>query len=38
MKSNELDAKLRVTEGELEKQMQEKSDQLEVRSLFCVVS
>ncbi|NXI63319.1 CC186 protein, partial [Anseranas semipalmata] len=30
IKSNELDAKLRVTKGELEKQMQEKSDQLEV--------
>ncbi|KAK2500223.1 hypothetical protein MC885_002066, partial [Smutsia gigantea] len=30
IKSNELDAKLRVTKGELEKQMQEKSDQLEM--------
>ncbi|XP_039337292.1 coiled-coil domain-containing protein 186 isoform X2 [Mauremys reevesii] len=30
IKSNELDAKLRVTKGELEKQMQEKSEQLEV--------
>ncbi|XP_072482178.1 coiled-coil domain-containing protein 186-like [Notamacropus eugenii] len=30
IKSNELDAKLKVTKGELEKQMQEKSDQLEV--------
>ncbi|XP_035403695.1 coiled-coil domain-containing protein 186 isoform X2 [Cygnus atratus] len=30
IKSNELDAKLRVTKGELEKQMQEKSDHLEV--------
>ncbi|XP_068807769.1 coiled-coil domain-containing protein 186 isoform X2 [Struthio camelus] len=30
MKSNELDAKLRTTKGELEKQMQEKSDHLEV--------
>ncbi|NWU06592.1 CC186 protein, partial [Cephalopterus ornatus] len=30
IKSNELDAKLRVTKGELEKQIQEKSDQLEV--------
>ncbi|XP_008569251.1 PREDICTED: uncharacterized protein C10orf118 homolog [Galeopterus variegatus] len=30
IKSNELDAKLRVTRGELEKQMQEKSDQLEM--------
>ncbi|NXP17963.1 CC186 protein, partial [Scytalopus superciliaris] len=30
MKSNELDAKLRVTKGELEKQVQEKSDHLEV--------
>ncbi|KAM6184777.1 coiled-coil domain-containing protein 186 [Rhynchocyon petersi] len=30
IKSNELDAKLRVTKGELEKQMQEKSDQLEI--------
>ncbi|ERE79290.1 coiled-coil domain-containing protein 186 [Cricetulus griseus] len=30
IKSNELDAKLRVTKGELEKQMQEKSDQLEL--------
>ncbi|XP_056207532.1 coiled-coil domain-containing protein 186 [Falco biarmicus] len=30
IKSNELDAKLRVTKGELEKQIQEKSDHLEV--------
>ncbi|XP_061314659.1 coiled-coil domain-containing protein 186 isoform X2 [Pezoporus flaviventris] len=30
IKSNELDAKLRVTRGELEKQIQEKSDHLEV--------
>lgn len=30
IKSNELDAKFKVTKGELEKQMQEKSDQLEV--------
>ncbi|XP_006879981.1 PREDICTED: uncharacterized protein C10orf118 homolog [Elephantulus edwardii] len=30
IKSNELDAKLRVTKGELEKQMQEKYDQLEM--------
>ncbi|CAH6939553.1 coiled-coil domain-containing protein 186 [Phodopus roborovskii] len=30
IKSNELDAKLRVTKGELEKQMQERSDQLEM--------
>ncbi|XP_020843760.1 coiled-coil domain-containing protein 186 isoform X2 [Phascolarctos cinereus] len=30
IKSNELDAKLKVTKGELEKQMQEKSDQLEM--------
>ncbi|XP_066210663.1 coiled-coil domain-containing protein 186 [Saccopteryx leptura] len=30
IKSNELDAKLRVTKGELEKQMQEKSNQLEM--------
>ncbi|NWJ07050.1 CC186 protein, partial [Crypturellus undulatus] len=30
IKSNELDAKLRITKGELEKQMQEKSDHLEV--------
>ncbi|XP_072482179.1 coiled-coil domain-containing protein 186-like [Notamacropus eugenii] len=30
IKSNELDAKLKVTKGELEKQMREKSDQLEV--------
>ncbi|XP_075791558.1 coiled-coil domain-containing protein 186 isoform X2 [Pelodiscus sinensis] len=30
IKSNELDAKLRVTKGELEKQMQEKTEQLEV--------
>ncbi|XP_067393345.1 coiled-coil domain-containing protein 186 isoform X2 [Emydura macquarii macquarii] len=30
IKSNELDAKLRVTKGELEKQMQEKSEHLEV--------
>ncbi|XP_062436257.1 coiled-coil domain-containing protein 186 isoform X2 [Rhea pennata] len=30
IKSNELDAKLRVTKEELEKQMQEKSDHLEV--------
>ncbi|KAJ1140303.1 hypothetical protein NDU88_006660 [Pleurodeles waltl] len=30
IKSNELDAKLRVTTGELEKQMQEKSSNLEV--------
>ncbi|KFP87398.1 Uncharacterized protein C10orf118, partial [Apaloderma vittatum] len=30
IKSNELDAKLRVTKGELEKQLQEKSDHLEV--------
>ncbi|KAM5272301.1 coiled-coil domain-containing protein 186 [Ctenodactylus gundi] len=30
IKSNELDAKLRVTKGELQKQMQEKSDQLEI--------
>ncbi|XP_069467968.1 coiled-coil domain-containing protein 186 [Ambystoma mexicanum] len=30
IKSNELDAKLRVTTGELEKQMQEKSNHLEV--------
>ncbi|NXK52075.1 CC186 protein, partial [Chauna torquata] len=30
IKSNELDTKLRVTKGELEKQMQEKSDHLEV--------
>uniref|UniRef100_A0A8D0GGA2 Coiled-coil domain containing 186 n=1 Tax=Sphenodon punctatus TaxID=8508 RepID=A0A8D0GGA2_SPHPU len=30
IKSHELDAKLRLTKGELEKQMQEKSDQLEV--------
>ncbi|XP_051002925.1 coiled-coil domain-containing protein 186 [Acomys russatus] len=30
IKSNELDAKLRFTRGELEKQMQEKSDQLEM--------
>uniref|UniRef100_A0A8C4YBV6 Coiled-coil domain containing 186 n=1 Tax=Gopherus evgoodei TaxID=1825980 RepID=A0A8C4YBV6_9SAUR len=33
IKSNELDAKLRVTKGELEKQMQEKSEQLEVKCL-----
>ncbi|NXS31483.1 CC186 protein, partial [Pomatostomus ruficeps] len=30
IKSNELDAQLRVTKGELEKQIQEKSDHLEV--------
>lgn len=30
IKSNELDAKFRVTKGELEKQIQEKSDHLEV--------
>ncbi|XP_010145104.1 PREDICTED: coiled-coil domain-containing protein 186 [Eurypyga helias] len=30
IKSNELDAKLRVTKGELERQIQEKSDHLEV--------
>ncbi|NXR92193.1 CC186 protein, partial [Hypocryptadius cinnamomeus] len=30
IKSNELDAKFRVTKGELEKQIQEKSDNLEV--------
>ncbi|NXD08405.1 CC186 protein, partial [Nothocercus nigrocapillus] len=30
IKSNQLDAKLRITKGELEKQMQEKSDHLEV--------
>ncbi|XP_074089738.1 coiled-coil domain-containing protein 186 [Macrotis lagotis] len=30
IKSNELDAKLKITKGELEKQMQEKSDQLEM--------
>ncbi|XP_010286038.1 PREDICTED: coiled-coil domain-containing protein 186 [Phaethon lepturus] len=30
IKSNELDAKLRVTKGELEKQIQERSDHLEV--------
>ncbi|XP_071419672.1 coiled-coil domain-containing protein 186 isoform X2 [Pithys albifrons albifrons] len=30
IKSNELDAKLRVTKGELEKQTQEKSDHMEV--------
>ncbi|CAN8215948.1 unnamed protein product [Coccothraustes coccothraustes] len=30
VKSNELDAKFRVTKGELEKQIQEKSDNLEV--------
>uniref|UniRef100_A0A6G1RR96 Coiled-coil domain containing 186 n=1 Tax=Hypotaenidia okinawae TaxID=2861861 RepID=A0A6G1RR96_9GRUI len=30
IKSNELDAKLRVTKGELEKQIQEKTDHLEV--------
>ncbi|POI35962.1 hypothetical protein CIB84_000286 [Bambusicola thoracicus] len=30
IKLNELDAKFKVTKGELEKQMQEKSDQLEV--------
>ncbi|XP_077311107.1 coiled-coil domain-containing protein 186 [Lithobates pipiens] len=30
IKSHELDAKLRVTKGELEKQMQEKTDNLEV--------
>uniref|UniRef100_A0A8C8RK19 Coiled-coil domain containing 186 n=1 Tax=Pelusios castaneus TaxID=367368 RepID=A0A8C8RK19_9SAUR len=32
IKSNELDAKLRVTKGELQKQMQEKSEQLEVHN------
>ncbi|NXT06042.1 CC186 protein, partial [Prunella fulvescens] len=31
IKSNELDAKFRVTKGELEKQIQEKSDNLEVQ-------
>ncbi|XP_030058553.1 coiled-coil domain-containing protein 186 isoform X2 [Microcaecilia unicolor] len=30
IKSNELDAKLRITKGELERQMQEKTDHLEV--------
>ncbi|XP_031971853.1 coiled-coil domain-containing protein 186 [Corvus moneduloides] len=31
IKSNELDAKFRITKGELEKQIQEKSDHLEVQ-------
>lgn len=35
IKSNELDAKLRLTKGELEKQIQEKSDHLEV-NMWCV--
>lgn len=33
IKSNELDAKLRETRGELEKQKQEQTDQLEVLNL-----
>uniref|UniRef100_A0A8C3LE73 Coiled-coil domain containing 186 n=1 Tax=Chrysolophus pictus TaxID=9089 RepID=A0A8C3LE73_CHRPC len=33
IKSNELDAKFKVTKGELEKQVQEKSDHLELRML-----
>lgn len=32
LKSNELDAKLRETKGELEKHKQEQTDQLEVRT------
>lgn len=32
LKSNELDAKLRETKGELEKHKQEQTDQLEVRA------
>lgn len=34
IKSNELDAKLRETKGELEKQKQEQTDQLEVQFHF----
>lgn len=34
IKSNELDAKLRETKGELEKQKQEQTDQLEVQFYF----
>lgn len=34
IKSNELDAKLRETKGELEKQKQEQTDQLEVQLHF----
>lgn len=34
IKSNELDTKLRETKGELEKQKQEQTDQLEVQLHF----
>lgn len=34
LKSNELDAKLRETKGELEKHKQEQTDQLEVTQLY----
>lgn len=41
LKSNELDAKLKETKGELEKHKQEQTDQLEVKPLcqhwVCVV-
>lgn len=34
LKSNELDAKLRETKGELEKHKQEQTDQLEVMAIM----